>query len=88
MTKLILKNQGTKKNNQRKKQTHRQQTHTHKHRPKGKKRTQSISIPHIVMPKKHDSKKRVTPEQSSCLCKNVPNGPPGNQLCAAMTLMT
>ena len=34
MTKLILRNPGTNKNNQRRKQTHMQQTH--KHRPKGK----------------------------------------------------
>ena len=47
MTKLILKNPGTNKNNQRKKQTHRQQTHTHTNTgTREKHTTQSISIPH------------------------------------------
>jgi hypothetical protein len=61
MTILMLKNQGTNKNNQRKKtNTQPTNTHTHKHRLKGKERTQPITFP--TVPEKHDSKKRVTPE--------------------------
>jgi protein required for attachment to host cells len=47
MTILMLRNQGTNKNNQRKKKnTQAANTHTHKHRLKGKNRTQPINIPH------------------------------------------
>ena len=61
MTILMLKNQGTNKNNQRKKQTHRQQTHTHTNTgSRGKTEHSQLTFP--TLPEKHDSKKRVTPE--------------------------
>jgi hypothetical protein len=61
MTILMLKNQGTNKNNQRKKQTHRQQTHTHTNTgSRGKTEHSQLALP--TFPEKHDSKKRVTPE--------------------------
>ena len=61
MTILMLKNQGTNKNNQRKKQTHKQQTHTHTYTGSRGKSGHSQLAFH-TLPEKHDSKKRVTPE--------------------------
>ena len=61
MTILMLRNQGTNKNNQRKKKnTQAANTHTHKHRVKGKTEHSQLTFP--TLPEKHDSKKRVTPE--------------------------
>jgi len=62
MTILMLKNQGTNKNNQRKKKnTQAANTHTHTNTgSRGKTEHSQLTFP--TLPEKHDSKERVTPE--------------------------
>jgi hypothetical protein len=62
MTISMLKNQGTNKNNQRKKKiTQAANTHTHTNTgSRGKTEHSQLTFP--TLPEKHDSKERVTPE--------------------------